>query len=880
MIRWFPVLTSSRDRALAHLERFIDPNVLRDDPEVASRARLTILGALGLCSFGVGFVLYFWIATGTLGPVPITILLALPFACATPWLVRRDNRSTTPGAMVCLLTATVLVCGQYFGGGEQPQVLPWLPVVPVLGTLLVSWRFGGLSALVLIVSQVALYLLTRFGHAFPQHATPEPRTLVVVSTCSILVFGAIVGWMYDESRRRSKRELASTLAELRTVNRELITARDRAHAASAAKMQFVANISHELRTPMNGVIGMTDLLIDSKLQAEQRDYAETIRASAGSLLAVIDDVLDFSKLEFNKLELDTVEFDLEGLLDDAVAIVGAQAYDRGIELSLHVAPNLPLEAVGDPVRLRQVLLNLLNNAIKFTEEGEVSLIVSFADTREGRVRFEVRDTGCGIDAELLPRVFDSFYQTDNSPTRRHGGAGLGLAISKHLVELMDGTLSVKSVRHRGSTFGFEVTLLPEGYRDEHDERSRTLQGLKALGLLAANRPWAARALEVALGRDGVVFSKVDERSEIAASLLSAEADGVPYRMVIVDAERDGDLELPEQIAEIGLEYPPAFLLVTEPRARMLREKAIGYGYLNTVTKPLRRAHVMACVASSLRRLTVDLDDLSTLEDIPSQGARVLVAEDNDVNRRLALLMLEKLGYIADAVPDGRAVIEACQQERYDAILMDLQMPLLDGFDTTAAIRALPTEERHTTIIAMSANARAIDRRRSLDAGMNDFLPKPVKLAQLEAVLEQWIFGSVPVPWAESTDSTPLPETPLDRALLESIQHMAGDRTDLFSDLIGSFLDEAPRAIDAMDEHAATEACRALADCAHKMKSSSGNLGAQRLAVLLIRIERAAERKDMTSARSLLTELRKELAVVAEALGSYRKAAALIGGARA
>ncbi len=866
------MLLRLRHRALATLDRFVEPHVLRTEPELSARNRLVAMSAFALVLASAAFVVTLVVLTHEFGRIARLIAVGVPLYAFGLVLLRASSRSTLSGAWLCGVMMFILGGVEFYSGGFHAAVLPWLLIVLVLATLLVGHAFAAICALLLISGQAGLFALARSDYAFPVDASPDQPVVVLTSTSIALGIGVVVAWLDDASRTKTKHALTKTLAKLRKVNDELRVASENANSANAAKMQFVANISHELRTPMNGVIGMTDLLLDSELAAEQRDYAETIRTSAGSLLAIIDDVLDFSKLEFAKLELEVAEFDLEALLEEAIAIVGADAYERGLELSLHLASDLALDAVGDQNRLRQVLLNLLNNAIKFTDAGEVSLFVARAsdDDETCAVRFEVRDTGCGIDPERLPLVFDSFYQTDSSRTRTHGGAGLGLAISKHLVDLMGGTLVADSTVGEGSRFSFEIDLFPDAAYAEYEDRSRTLQGLRVLGLVSRGHPWAARALELMLARAGIAIAMVDEASAIPAKLLEADAEGFPFRVVMVDADRDAGLDIPNEIFDLGLETPPSFVLVTEPRARRVRERATERGYLNSVTKPLRRAHVMACVAAALRRGPQEFDDTATLEETPPKRARVLVAEDNDINRRLALLMLEKLGYTADAVEDGQAVIDACQRERYDAILMDLQMPVLDGFDTTAAIRALRSEARHTTIIAMSANARSVDRRRCLDAGMNAFLPKPVGLDQLEQTLAQWIFGSVPVPWAKPDTPIPLPNETLDRALLDSLRALAGDREELFRELIEAFLGDAPEALASMKASIERGAFGALADEAHRLKSSSGNLGAQRMAALLVRLEQSAESKDVERASVLLDQVAAEQERAAGELDDYLK----------
>jgi signal transduction histidine kinase/DNA-binding response OmpR family regulator len=541
-----------------------------------------------------------------------------------------------------------------------------------------------------------------------------------------------------ESERRSR-------AELEAANEALRVARDEALAASQLKSAFLANMSHEIRTPMNAVIGMTSVLLDSGLDPAQREYAEMVRIAGESLLEIINGILDLSKIEAGRLTLDSTEFDLRILFEEVVELLAQRASDKGLELTALVDGGVPPRLIGDPGRLRQVLVNLVGNAVKFTEQGEVALRAGIESAGPGELvlRCEVDDTGIGIAPAEREHLFEAFYQVDTSDTRVQGGTGLGLAISRQLVELMGGRVAVESEVGTGSRFWFTVRLgLPAEEATPSSSPQAGLQGIRAL--VVDDTTTSRTMLEGHLRAWGIRVSSARDGATAMGLLRSAAEGADPYDVALVDLHMPGmdGLALAKEVrSHPGLAATRLVLLAVAGRlddASGADPRIDGF-----VAKPVRQSRLFDCLATVLSG-TVELAS-STPAELPVQGGvpapfpgtRILVVEDNRVNQLVATKILHKLGYRTDVVADGREAVTALSVAPYAAVLMDCQMPNMDGYEATAVIRQAEGGHTRTPIIAMTASAMEGDRERCLAAGMDDYVSKPVRPDELATALRRW-----------------------------------------------------------------------------------------------------------------------------------------------
>jgi two-component system, sensor histidine kinase and response regulator len=675
---------------------------------------------------------------------------------------------------------------------------------------------------------------------------------------------------YARELETAKQSLEENAASLWQLVRELEASKARAEDATRTKAEFLANMSHEVRTPLNAIVGMTRLALETPLTPEQRDYLDTVRASSEALIGIVNDILDFSKIESRKLQLERVAFDVRDTLEDAIRAVALRAQEKGLELACHIHTGVPAVVFGDPGRLRQVVINLVGNAVKFTEHGEVLLDVEPEASEDARVRlgFAVSDTGIGIPAEKIEHIFQAFAQADSSTTRRYGGTGLGLTISSELVSMMGGQIEVESDLGQGSTFRFTAwfEVEPEAVRQSRPGEPAGLHGLRVLAVddNATNRrivhemleSWRMRPESAASGPDAL------------AALARADAAGEPFALVLVDGQMpdmDGFTLARGIKADRRFQSLPIVMLTSmgQTGATGRREEGIAA----TITKPVKHSDLLDAIATVLdaRGKPEAETPAPAAESRPgaARPLRVLVADDNAVNRKLVIRVLERRGHHTVEAADGQYALEALDAATapFDVVLMDVQMPRMGGFEATSAIRAREAGgSAHLPIVAMTAHAMDGDRHRCLHAGMDDYLAKPIDIHHLVEVVEGLGGTAAAAP-------PPEPAAPAAGAVLDTaavLARVGGDRTFL-AEMLALFREDCPQSLRALRRAVEAGDAERVQRSAHALKGSVATFGAVEAFEAARALEYMGRNGSLTEAPTALVRLEQSIPELERAL---------------
>jgi two-component system sensor histidine kinase/response regulator len=712
--------------------------------------------------------------------------------------------------------------------------------------------------------------------------------------CPVVTHGLVRGYALDITGiQTAQQELRRTADQLQESNNRLDKALADAQESVRAKTAFLATMSHEIRTPMNGVIGMTSLLMETPLSPEQQSYAHTIRQCGEALLALINSVLECSKIEAGKVELERIDFNLRTAVEDVLAQFAERAEAKGLELTGLVHAAVPTALRGDPGRLRQVLTNLVGNAVKFTDKGEVTLQAYLEQDSpdHARIRFEVADSGIGIPPEVQTKLFSPFVQADSSTTRKYGGTGLGLSISKQLVELMEGQIGITSTAGQGSTFWCTISFAKQADSPCVILPLGDLDGRRIL--IVDDNESNRLILHHLVTGWGMLADMAENAADALRQVAEAHTRGISYDLAILDVMMPGKDGL--QLAREFHQHPAAagmrIVVLTSLLQRGHAEQARQAGAMGYLPKPARHDQLRECLRTVLGIARAEGEHARHTDQAPPQlvtrhsladnmpRQRILVVEDNLINQKLAVRMAEKLGFHPDVVGNGKEALAALANEEYALVLMDCQMPVMDGFETTRLIRERETAARaeqqtphpssrtpHIPIIAVTANAMQGDREHCLAAGMDDYLSKPIQLDTLRTVLHRW--AAPP----STADAPPSSTQSNDQGIFDAAQmfHNIGEDHELFAQLVVLFLDRYQTMLAAIKEGLIGADAGAVEHAAHALKGTAGNLCASEVTLAASRLEAVGHLGTLRDAPPIYAHLEMEVLRLVRVLGNYRQ----------